>query len=313
MPRTSKRSPAAVPFSTVPDAMSISAWRGQAFVVLLDGVELDVEPGRDLADHASPRHGEHARQQEHGDVVEGPTESHDVEHDHGLVVGGVVEDLEAAHLFDALADAGDHQRQPVVGEAGVDAVDPQRHARRRPRRRAGGRSSRPAPRPRGTAGTPARSTPRWSPTAGSSRDRRAPRAGGGRPWRCGRRSRASSANRASASSVAATPSERPRPARSPASRPTLSGFDTHTPDELEVGPGVDAGQRMATDVPGSPQHHAIGHGTLLSPGRPGDARRPRRSRRSCRSRSRRPATTGRRHTPRCPRAVRCASPATSPR
>ena len=70
MPRTSKRSPAAVPFSTVPDEMAIWRGRGQAFVVLLDGVELDVEPGRDLAHHAAPRHGEHAGQQQHGDVVE---------------------------------------------------------------------------------------------------------------------------------------------------------------------------------------------------------------------------------------------------
>ena len=45
-----------------------------------------------------------------------------------LVVGGVVEDLHAAHLFDALADAGEVQGQPVVGEARIDAVDPQRHA-----------------------------------------------------------------------------------------------------------------------------------------------------------------------------------------
>src|SRR5579863_1796603 len=44
-----------------------------------------------------------------------------------------------------------------------------------------------------------------------------------------------SANRASTSSVAATPRLRPRPARSPASRPTLSGFDTHTPTSSRSG------------------------------------------------------------------------------
>ena len=73
--------------------------------MLLDRVELDVETGRDLAHDASPRHGQHPGQQQHGDVLEGSPESHDVEHHHGLVVGGVVEDLEAADLFDALADA----------------------------------------------------------------------------------------------------------------------------------------------------------------------------------------------------------------
>ena len=45
----------------------------------------------------------------------------------------------------------------------------------------------------------------------------------------------SSASTASVSSVAATPSERPRPARSPASRPALSGFDTHTPTSSRSG------------------------------------------------------------------------------
>ena len=173
--------------------------------------------------------------QEHGDVVERPAESHDVEHHHGLVVGGVVEDLEAADLFDALADAGDHEREPVVGEAGVDAVDPQRHARADRGARAGGRSSRRARPPRGTAGTPGRSTPRWPRRAGSSRGRRGPRAGGGRPWRCARRSRAAARTGPRRRRWRPRPRERPSPARSPASRPTLSGFDTHTPTSSRSG------------------------------------------------------------------------------
>ena len=57
-------------------------------------------------------------------------EAHDVEDDHPLVVGVVVQDLQAAHLVDALADGRQRQRQPVVGEPGVDAVDEQRDAAR---------------------------------------------------------------------------------------------------------------------------------------------------------------------------------------
>ena len=41
----------------------------------------------------------------------------------GAVVGGVVDDLHAADLLDALAGSGQRQRKQVVGETGVDAVD----------------------------------------------------------------------------------------------------------------------------------------------------------------------------------------------
>src|SRR5690606_33070127 len=63
-----------------------------------------------------------------GRLVHGPAEAYDVEQDGGLVVGRVVEDLHAADLVDALADAGDGEREHVVGEARVDAVDEDRRA-----------------------------------------------------------------------------------------------------------------------------------------------------------------------------------------
>ncbi len=116
-------------------------------VPLLDGVELDLEAGGQLAHHAAPGHGQHAGLQDHGDVVDGPAESHDVEDDHGLVVGGVVEDLGAPDLVDPLADPGQHQGQRVVGEPGVDAVDEQGDPAFQRRRRAPGRSSRRATTP----------------------------------------------------------------------------------------------------------------------------------------------------------------------
>ncbi len=70
----------------------------------------------------------HAGLEDHGHLVDGPAEPHDVEEDHGLVVGGVVEDLGHPHLVDALADPGQHQGQGVVGEPGVDPVDEERDA-----------------------------------------------------------------------------------------------------------------------------------------------------------------------------------------
>ena len=63
--------------------------------------------------------------QQHRDVVERLAESHHVEHHGGAVVGGVVDDLHAADLLDALTRAGQRQRKQVVGEAGIDAVDEQ--------------------------------------------------------------------------------------------------------------------------------------------------------------------------------------------
>ena len=100
--------------------------RGEALVELLDAVELEAESGGDLVYDAAPGHREDAGLQQHRYVVHRHAEAHDVEHDHALVVGVVVEHLGAADLVDALTDAGQRQRQPVVGEAGIDAVDVQR-------------------------------------------------------------------------------------------------------------------------------------------------------------------------------------------
>ena len=66
---------------------------------------------------------EHARLQQHRHLVERLAEPHDVEHDLGAVVGGVVGDLHAAHLLDALAGARERERDEVVDESGVDAGD----------------------------------------------------------------------------------------------------------------------------------------------------------------------------------------------
>ena len=52
---------------------------------------------------------------------------------------------------------------------------------------------------------------------------------------CGRSTSGFRAKMASTSLVAATPSVRSRPASSPASLPTLSGFDTHTPTSSRSG------------------------------------------------------------------------------
>src|SRR5262249_59565203 len=101
---------------------------GQACVPLLQAVQLDVETGRELAYDAGRGEGQDARLEQHRRVVHRTAEAHDVEHHRGLVVRRVVEDLQAADLGDALADARDGQREPVVGEAGVDAVHPDRRA-----------------------------------------------------------------------------------------------------------------------------------------------------------------------------------------
>ena len=63
---------------------------------------------------------------EEAELVHGLAEAEQVTHDHRLVVGGVVADLHDPHLVDALGQAGHDQRQHVVGEPGVDAVDVQR-------------------------------------------------------------------------------------------------------------------------------------------------------------------------------------------
>ena len=65
-----------------------------------------------------------------------------------------------------------------------------------------------------------------------------------------------SAISASRSVVAVIPSSRPSSARTPASLPSFSGLDTHTPDQLEVGMGVDAGDRVPADRAGRPDDDA---------------------------------------------------------
>ena len=292
LPRTSKRRAAAVPFSIVPDEMAISARGGEAFVELLDVVELDVEARRDLPHDAAPRHGEHTGLQQHGDVVELAAESHDVEHDHGLVVGGVVEDLQAPHLFDALADAGDHEGEPVVGEARVDAVDPQRHPRT-----GGGvtqwlghgvgddafgvlqedRAARhhvdPGPEDLLEVGEGLGEAVvghgRVHDAVGVQGEQRVGVVGGGH------------AQGASQSGQV------------PGVAPDLVGVRDPHAHELEVRAGVDARQRVTADVARPPQHDPVRHEHPFSTaagrargrfsrGRPGGARRRRRSRRPCR-------------------------------
>ena len=54
-------------------------------------------------------------------MVERLTEAHRVEEHLRLHVGGVVEVLLDADRVDALGEPGDHERQQVVREAGVDA------------------------------------------------------------------------------------------------------------------------------------------------------------------------------------------------
>ena len=98
----------------------------QSLVPLLNAVQLDVEARRDLAYDRTPRHGQDAWLQQHRNVIECTAEAHDVEQEGAVVVRVVVEDLQAAHLVDTFGDAGHHKGAPVVGEARIDAVDPQR-------------------------------------------------------------------------------------------------------------------------------------------------------------------------------------------
>ena len=87
---------------------------------VLDLVDLDAEAGGQLADRRAPRHPKYAGLQQHWRLVQRPTESHHVEHHGGAVIGGVVGDLHATHLFEALACARDRERDQVVGEARID-------------------------------------------------------------------------------------------------------------------------------------------------------------------------------------------------
>ena len=75
--------------------------RRHSRIRILDLVDLDAEAGRQLADRRPPRHAKHAGLQQHRRLIERPPEAHDVEHYGGTVIGGVVGDLHAPHLFDA--------------------------------------------------------------------------------------------------------------------------------------------------------------------------------------------------------------------
>ena len=242
-----------------PEATSNASGAGHPLVPLDDLVELDVEAGRELGDHAAPRRGEDAGRQDERHLVDRLAEAHDVEQHLGLVVGGVVEDLHAAHLVDALADAGQHERQPVVGEAGVDAVDPQRHAALLGR-------GRPTPR----YIVLAHGAPRVLEEHGAGRhdvDARPQEpleVGDGleQPvsahavWTMQSGRRASSA---SASSVAATPELAAEAGQRAGVDADLVGVRHPHADELELGPGGDAGDGVAPDVAGAPLHHSVGH------------------------------------------------------
>ncbi len=85
----------------------------------------DAEPGRDLPYDAAPRHRQDAGLPEHRLLLHRLAEAEDVAHDDRLVVGRVVGDLLHPDLVDALRERGQRQRQHVVGEPRVDAVDVQ--------------------------------------------------------------------------------------------------------------------------------------------------------------------------------------------
>ena len=108
--------------------IDLEGLRGGNPLIPLDqiAIELDLEAGGQLADDTAPGHGHDAGLEDHRNVFHRPAESHDVEQDHALVVGGVVEHLGHPHLVDLLADARQHQGQGVVGEPGVDPVDEDR-------------------------------------------------------------------------------------------------------------------------------------------------------------------------------------------
>ena len=91
-----------------------------------DLVELDAQAGRELADHRTPGQAQHAGLEQHRCLVEAATESHHIEHHRRAVIGVVVDDLHAPDLLHALARAGQRQRQEIVGEARIDAVDEDR-------------------------------------------------------------------------------------------------------------------------------------------------------------------------------------------
>ena len=100
----------------------------------------------------------------------------------GLRVGGVVEELEGADLVDALAQAGEQQRDTSLMKPGstpetkIDALPAAQAAPMRSRRSSGADSGI-------VEGVDRASTRRSARRAGSARCRRAPRSGGNRPRR----------------------------------------------------------------------------------------------------------------------------------
>ena len=117
-----------MPALIVPASTSKSSGAASRSYHSVTSVRVTPEAGRDLADDAAPGHGQYARREQHRHVAQVAAEAHDVEEHHGLVVGVVVEHLRAADLLDPLADAREDQRERVVGEAGIDAVDEDRDA-----------------------------------------------------------------------------------------------------------------------------------------------------------------------------------------
>ena len=93
-----------------------------ALVGLSDLVDLDTQTGCQLSDRRTPGDAEHARLQQHRNLVQRLRESH-VVHDLRAVVAGVIVDLHATHLLDPLAGAREGERDQVVGEPGVDTTD----------------------------------------------------------------------------------------------------------------------------------------------------------------------------------------------
>ena len=80
-------------------------------------------PGGHHPDRRAPGQAEDAGQEEQRGVGDRLAEAHQVEHHLGAVVRRVVGELVALDLLDALAGAGQGERQQVAGEARVDAGD----------------------------------------------------------------------------------------------------------------------------------------------------------------------------------------------
>ena len=128
MPRTSKCSAAAVPALMVPASISKSSGAASRSYHSVTSVRVTPRPAAIWRTTLPQAMVSTPGRQQQGHVVQVAAEAHDVEEHHRLVVGVVVEHLGAAHLLDALADAREDERQRVVGEARVDAVDEERDA-----------------------------------------------------------------------------------------------------------------------------------------------------------------------------------------